>query len=72
MTEGGQDLVDNVLVDHVDYEERLLACLSAEERQQLATLLRTLLIGLGDVPPQPAHTTPGERVGSQGVAKSGR
>lgn len=57
LTESGWALINNVLVHHVAHEERLLACLSAEEQQQLATLLRTLLIGLGDVPPQPTRAT---------------
>ncbi len=57
MTESGWALINNVLVHHVAHEERLLACLSVEEQQQLATLLRTLLIGLGDVPPQQPRAT---------------
>lgn len=52
LTESGWALIEDVVVHHVTFEERLLACLNAEEQQQLATLLRTLLVGLGDVPPQ--------------------
>jgi len=72
LTESGWALISNVLVHHVAHEERLLACLSAEEQQQLATLLRTLLIGLGDLPPQPTRPTPDPRVSSKRVAKPGR
>ena len=50
LTRNGWALIEDVLVDHVNHEEHLLACLSADEQQQLATLLRTLLVGLGDVP----------------------
>jgi DNA-binding MarR family transcriptional regulator len=54
LTESGWTVVEDVLAHHVAYEERLLACLSTDEQQQLAALLRTLLIALGDVPPAPA------------------
>ncbi|MEJ7741782.1 MAG: hypothetical protein WKF73_04040 [Nocardioidaceae bacterium] len=53
------------------HEARLLACLSAEEQQQLATLLRTLLIGLGDVP-QPTRANPDARVRSRRVPRPER
>jgi DNA-binding MarR family transcriptional regulator len=60
LTESGWALIDDVLVHHVAHEERVLACLNTTERQQLATLLRTLLIGLGDVPPDsPGATSDG-------------
>ncbi len=72
LTETGCALITNVLAHHVAHEERLLACLSAEEQQQLATVLRTLLIGLGDVPPQPTRATPDARVSSRRVTKPGR
>jgi DNA-binding MarR family transcriptional regulator len=51
LTESGQAVIDDVLVHHVANENRLLAALSAEEQRQLAALLRTLLVGLGDAPP---------------------
>lgn len=70
LTESGRAIVDNVLVHHVAYEERLLACLDAEEQQQLAALLRTLLSGLGDVPPR--STAPDARAKRRRVAKPGR
>lgn len=51
ITDRGRQLVDDVVVDHVDLEARLLTPLSAREQDQLAVLLRKLLTGLGDVPP---------------------
>jgi DNA-binding MarR family transcriptional regulator len=51
LTDAGWHLVDEVLAHHVAYEKELLASLSADEQEQLAGLLRVLLIGLGDVPP---------------------
>lgn len=51
LTESGWELVERVLVDHLAYEEQLLASLSPRQRQQLEGLLRTLLIGLDDAPP---------------------
>lgn len=65
LTPSGLSLVDDVLVPHVTNEDRLLASLSEEEREQLASLLRTLLVGLGDVPPQAMRATPADaRVGA--------
>ncbi|MFI6584475.1 MarR family winged helix-turn-helix transcriptional regulator [Embleya sp. NPDC050493] len=48
LTEQGRELVDEVLVDHVDREKELLTPLNPTEQEQLAGLLRKLLIGLGD------------------------
>jgi DNA-binding MarR family transcriptional regulator len=72
LTESGWTLIDDVLVPHVTHEEHLLACLSADEQQQLATLLRTLLVGLGDVPPQPTRAASDAPVASRRVTESGR
>jgi hypothetical protein len=44
--------VRGALADHVANEARLLAALGPREREQLADLLRGLLIGLGDTPRQ--------------------
>lgn len=52
LTDRGRQLVDEVVVDHVDHEARLLATLSPPEQQHLASLLRRLLTDLGDVPSQ--------------------
>jgi DNA-binding MarR family transcriptional regulator len=49
LTAKGKALIDTATSKHVANEERLLAALSARERQQLNELLRKLLISLGDV-----------------------
>jgi DNA-binding MarR family transcriptional regulator len=43
LTDRGRELVDTAVVDHLENEQRLLAALTAEEREQLAGLLRKLL-----------------------------
>jgi DNA-binding MarR family transcriptional regulator len=48
LTRTGRRLVDRVVEAHVVNEDRLLAPLSARDRERLAALLRTLLVGLGD------------------------
>jgi DNA-binding MarR family transcriptional regulator len=48
LTAEGLRLIDAVLPTHVDTENELLAGLSSAERDQLASLLRTLLESLGD------------------------
>lgn len=53
----GWELIETVLVHHVDREEQLLASLSAADRERLADLLRTLLIGLDDAPSAPMRAT---------------
>lgn len=50
LTADGRALIDHALTDHVANEHRLLAGLTAQQREQLADLLRTLLLGLGDLP----------------------
>jgi DNA-binding MarR family transcriptional regulator len=49
LTRSGKRLVEEVLTEHVRDEDRLIGGLSDEEAQQLARLLRTLAISLGDV-----------------------
>jgi DNA-binding MarR family transcriptional regulator len=44
LTDRGLELVDAAVVDHLANEERLLAALDADEREQLAGLLRKLLM----------------------------
>jgi DNA-binding MarR family transcriptional regulator len=44
LTDRGRDLVDAAVVDHLANEERLLGALDAGEREQLAGLLRKLLL----------------------------
>lgn len=48
LTGPGRELVDSVVVDHLDFEAKLLAPLGASEQSRIADLLRKLLIGLGD------------------------
>ena len=48
LTAKGLRLIDTVLPTHVDTENRLVAGLSASERDHLMDLLRTLLESLGD------------------------
>lgn len=44
LTDRGRELVDAAVVDHLANEERLLDALDREEREQLARLLRKLLL----------------------------
>jgi DNA-binding MarR family transcriptional regulator len=44
LTDRGRQLVDAAVVDHLQNEERLLGALDAGEREQLAGLLRKLLL----------------------------
>jgi DNA-binding MarR family transcriptional regulator len=44
LTEKGRQVVDEAVRAHLANEERLLGALSADERRQLAGLLRTLLV----------------------------
>jgi DNA-binding MarR family transcriptional regulator len=49
LTDDGRALIDRLTPDHLANEDRLLAGLSAGEREQLAALLRKLLLGLPGV-----------------------
>ncbi|MFJ5068648.1 hypothetical protein ACIQC7_19840 [Kitasatospora sp. NPDC088556] len=51
LTLAGKELIDTALAGHVRNEERILAGLDAEERAQLDTLLRKLLVARGDTEP---------------------
>jgi len=44
LTDKGRELVDSAVTDHLENEERLLTALDADEREQLAGLLRKLLL----------------------------
>jgi DNA-binding MarR family transcriptional regulator len=48
LTAEGLHLIDSVLPAHLETENKLLAGLSAAEREQFAGLMRTLLESLGD------------------------
>lgn len=70
-TPTGRDLFERVIASHLDTEDRLLAALSDEERDQLAGLLRSLLVEFGQRQPAtvdrtgldlaPAHETISKR-----------
>jgi DNA-binding MarR family transcriptional regulator len=53
LTEAGRAALDAALPDHLETERRLLAGLSDHDREQLAGLLRRLLVALGRVPQRP-------------------
>jgi DNA-binding MarR family transcriptional regulator len=44
LTDRGRELVDKAVVDHLENQQRLLGDLDPEEREQLARLLRKLLL----------------------------
>lgn len=48
LTDTGHQLIDRIVVDHVDHEKQLLMTLSSREQEQLARILRKLLTSLGD------------------------
>lgn len=48
LTSEGKELVDRVIEAHTAFEAELLSALSARQRQDLANLLRTTLLSLGD------------------------
>jgi DNA-binding MarR family transcriptional regulator len=48
LTQQGVDLVDEVVVTHMATEREILAALSPRQQRELASLLRTTLIALGD------------------------
>ncbi len=50
LTDRDRELIDEVLAHHLEVEAGLLSTLEPAERDQLADLLRRLLVGLGDVP----------------------
>lgn len=51
LTERGRELIDSAVTSHIDREEALLNELSSREQEQLASVLRKLLISLGDHSP---------------------
>jgi DNA-binding MarR family transcriptional regulator len=48
LTPAGRQLVDAAVVQHVANEKRLLGVLDADDQEQLAALLKRLLVGMGD------------------------
>ena len=57
LSAAGLELVDQVLVAHVENEEELLGALSVEERAELTGLLRRLLLSLEPAPETPTRTS---------------
>jgi DNA-binding MarR family transcriptional regulator len=53
LTDAGFKALEDTLPDHLETERRLLAGLSGQEREQLAGLLRRLLVSLGHLPQRP-------------------
>lgn len=51
LTDHGKALANQALNGHVDNEARLLDSLDPDDQERLADLLRKLLTGLGDLPP---------------------
>jgi DNA-binding MarR family transcriptional regulator len=52
LTPAGRALVDDVVGGHLDTEREILVALSPRRQQDLARLLRTVLLGLGDAAAQ--------------------
>ena len=50
LTRAGKDALDAALPDHLETERKLLDGLPAADREQLAALLRRLLVALGHLP----------------------
>src|SRR5688572_26509124 len=48
LTDRGRALVDDVVGHHLDTERAILSTLSSRQQADLTTLLRALLVGLGD------------------------
>ena len=48
LTKSGVDLVDKVLRSHTETEDEILRTLTDRQRKELANLLRTVLLALGD------------------------
>ncbi len=51
LTRRGRELINEVIENHVAHEIELMKGLTRAEQEQLAELLRKLLVGLGDIPP---------------------
>lgn len=48
LTPTGRDLIDRAVAAHLDNERRVLAALDRNQQDDLAAILRTLLLGMGD------------------------
>ncbi|HEX5541131.1 MAG TPA: MarR family transcriptional regulator [Micromonospora sp.] len=65
LTEKGLELVDRVVEGHLANERRLLVALDAEECHELNTLLRKLLVSLGDAGTVSESAAPSRRLPSE-------
>jgi DNA-binding MarR family transcriptional regulator len=72
LTDRGRELVDAAVVDHLENEQRLLGALDAGEREQLAELLRKLLLSppFGELDPA-ADMRDSEPAGEHGGQNDG-
>ena len=61
LTPEGLELVDHVTPSHLDNERSLLAALSGEDRDQLANLLRKMLVAFERERPTPPPSRPRRR-----------
>jgi DNA-binding MarR family transcriptional regulator len=52
LTDAGRAKVDEVVASHMATERDLLGALTPDQQGELAALLRTLLLGLDDLPPR--------------------
>ena len=52
LTSAGRAIVDETAIAHYRLERELLRSLSPRQQAALASSLRTLLVDLGDVPPE--------------------
>lgn len=50
LTRAGRDLVDDVIVSHLEVEQRILQSLSERQRDEIARRLKAVLLDLGDRP----------------------
>jgi hypothetical protein len=50
LTSAGFDLVEDIVGAHLETERQILTALSARQQHELAGLLRTSLLALGDRP----------------------
>jgi DNA-binding MarR family transcriptional regulator len=71
LTDRGRELVDSAVRDHLENEERLLAALDASEREQLAGLLRKLLLSPPFRELDPAAGREGKRSADEPGRRSG-
>jgi DNA-binding MarR family transcriptional regulator len=72
LTDSGRTVVDEALLAHLENEERLLGALSERERQELADLLRKLLLSAPFEVLEPFRPKPKAGPDSRAAAKRPR